>query len=119
MISPALTDFPPTTGDERMIEAVRAFSVGAIPSGTAVFLSAGSREEEPGEPLAAASIISNAYRMRSALAAHGVATALAVFADETHISVLGASISRALRFLVPGQNPASWQSALAETAGRS
>jgi predicted alpha/beta superfamily hydrolase len=66
-----------------------------------VFLSAGAREEEPGEALAAASIISNAYRMRAALTAHGVSTELALFADETHISVLGVAITRALRFLAP------------------
>jgi len=101
MMSPALIDFPPAPGDEQMVEAVRALPAGAIPPGTAVFLSAGAREEEPGEALAAASIISNAYRMRAALAAHGVSTELALFADETHISVLGTAITRALRFLAP------------------
>ncbi len=101
MLSPALVDFPPAPGDEQMVAAVRALPAGAIPSGTIVFLSAGAREEEPGEGLAAASIISNAHRMRAALAAHGVSTALAIFADETHISVLGAAVTRALRFLVP------------------
>jgi predicted alpha/beta superfamily hydrolase len=101
MMSPALIDFPPAPGDEQMVDAVRALPAGAIPPGTAVFLSAGAREEEPGEALAAASIISNAYRMRAALAAHGVSTELALFADETHFSVLGAAITRALRFLAP------------------
>lgn len=109
MMSPALVDFPPAPGEEHMVEAVRALPVGAIHSGTAVFLSAGGREEEPGEALAAASIISNAYRMRAALAAHDVSTELAVFPDETHISVLGASVTRALRFLVPAQAAQSWQ----------
>jgi len=107
MMSPALIDFPPSPGDEKMIEAVRGLPVGTIPSGTAVFLSAGAREEEPGEPVSAASIISNAYRMRTALAAHKVSTELALFADETHISVLGAAITRALRFLVPSQRAQS------------
>jgi len=101
MISPALIDFPPAPGDEQMVEAVRAMPPGAIPSDTAVFLSAGAREEEPGESTAAASIIGNAYRMRAALAAHDVSTELALFADETHISVLGAAVTRALRFLAP------------------
>lgn len=101
MMSPALVDFPPSLGDEQMVEAVRTLPTGAIPSGTAVFLSAGAREEEPGEAVAAASIISNAYRMRAALVAHEVATEFVVFADETHVSVLGAAVARALRFLVP------------------
>src|SRR6185437_204661 len=70
MLSPALIDFPPAPGDAQMVEAVRALPVGAIPSGTMVFLSAGSREEEPGEALSSASIISNTYRMRAALTAH-------------------------------------------------
>jgi predicted alpha/beta superfamily hydrolase len=112
MMSPALVDFPPAPGDEQMVEAVRALPAGAIPSGTAVFLSAGAREEEPDEALATASIISNAYRMRAALAAHDVSTELVVFADETHISVLGAAITRALRFLVPSHGGSSWQAAL-------
>ncbi|WP_153141863.1 alpha/beta hydrolase [Paraburkholderia agricolaris] len=108
MLSPALVDFPPAPGDEHMVDVVRALPAGAIPTGTAVFLSAGAREEEPGEALAAASIISNAYRMRAALAAHGVSTELALFDDETHTSVLGVAVTRALRFLVPSQGaPAS------------
>jgi predicted alpha/beta superfamily hydrolase len=101
MLSPALVDFPPMPGDEQMVEAVRALPGGSIPSGTAVFLSAGAREQEPGDALSAASIISNAYRMRAALAAHKVKTELTLFSDETHISVLGAAVTRALRFLVP------------------
>lgn len=103
MLSPALIDYPPSPGDEQMVKAVRTMPIGAIPSGTAVFLSAGAREQEPGEPLSAASIISNAYRMRAALAVHGVSTEFALFSDETHISVMGAAITRALRFLVPSR----------------
>lgn len=117
MLSPALVDFPPSPGDEQMVAAVRALPAGAIPAGTAVFLSAGAREEEPGEPLAAASIIGNAYRMRAALAAHGVSTELAVLPDETHISVLGAAVTRALRFLLPPRDAPSWQAALAGRDG--
>lgn len=101
LISPALIDFPPAPGDEQLVEAVRAMGEGAIPPGTAVFLSAGAREEDPQSPIAAASIIGNAYRMRAALAARGARTELAVFADETHFSVMGAAIGRALRFLIP------------------
>jgi len=112
MMSPAFVDFPPSPGDEQMVEAVRALPPGSIPPGTAVFLSAGSREEEPGEPLCAASIIGNAYRMRAALAAHGVSTELWLFEGETHISVLGAAITRALHALVPASGAPSWQAAL-------
>ncbi|MES2449661.1 MAG: alpha/beta hydrolase-fold protein [Pseudomonadota bacterium] len=112
MMSPALVDFPPVPGEQQMVDAVRALPLGAIPPGTAVFLSAGAREEEPGEALAAASIISNAYRMRAALAAHGVSTELTVFAGETHTSVLGAAVSRALRFLAPPLGAPSWQTSL-------
>lgn len=113
MMSPALVDFPPMPGDEQMVDAVRSLPSGFIPAGTKIFLSAGSREEEPGEPLAAASIISNAYRMRAALAAHGVATELHLLEGETHISVLGAAITRALHTLVPASCAPSWQAALA------
>lgn len=112
MMSPALFDFPPAPGDEQMVAAVRAMPAGSIPSGAMVFLSAGALEEEPGEPLAAASIISNAYRMRSALAAQGVETELVILPGETHISVMGAGVSRALRFLLPSPQAAEWQSAL-------
>ncbi|MGV3480470.1 MAG: alpha/beta hydrolase [Sphingobium sp.] len=115
MMSPALLDFPPMPGDAQMVEAVQALPPGTLPPGISVFLSAGAREEEPGEAVSAASIISNAYRMRTALAAHGVATELALFADETHISVMGAAIARALRFLVPAQEAPSWQAALERT----
>lgn len=101
LMSPALIDYPPAPGDEQLVGAIRDLQPGTIPPGVSVFLSAGAREEQPGEALAAASIISNAYRMRAALEAHGVATEFALFADETHISVLGAAIGRALRFLVP------------------
>ncbi len=112
LLSPALVDFPPAPGDRQLVDAVLALPAGAIPAGRAVFLSAGAREEEPGEPLSSASIISNAYRMRTVLGAHGVSTELAIIPDETHISVLGAAVARALRFLVPSQGGASWQSAL-------
>jgi predicted alpha/beta superfamily hydrolase len=115
MMSPAFVDFPPAPGDEQMVEAVRALPSGFIPPGTAVFLSAGSREEEPGEPLAAASIIGNAYRMRAALTAHGVSTELCLFEGETHISVLGAAITRAIHSLVPAPGAPSWQAALPAT----
>ena len=101
LLSPALFDPWPAPGDEQLVEAVRALPSGSILPDTTVFLSAGGREEEPGNPLADGAIISNVYRMRAALAAHGVRTELAVFADETHNSALGVGATRALRFLVP------------------
>ncbi len=61
MMSPALVDFPPMPGDEQMVEAVRADAGLHSARHTGLPVS-GSREEEPDEPLAAASIISNAYR---------------------------------------------------------
>ncbi|NYI77674.1 alpha/beta hydrolase [Nocardioides panzhihuensis] len=104
LLSPALVDFPPAPGDEQLVEAVRALPSGSIPPGTVVFLSAGADEEDPGGPLAVCSIISNAYRMRTALSAHGVAVELTVFPDESHNSSLGVAATRALRFLVPPAN---------------
>lgn len=101
MMSPALVDFPPTPRACQMVEAVENLPSGIIPTDTHVFLSAGAREEDPADPIAGASIISNIYRMRAALSAKGIVTRLTVFADETHISVLGAAVSRALRFLLP------------------
>lgn len=115
LMSPALVDFPPVPGAEQLVEVVRAMPPGSIPDGTAVFLSAGSREEEPGEPLAAASIIGNLYRMRAALSAQGATTTLCLFEGETHISVLGAAITRAIHTLVPAPGAPCWQSPL--TAG--
>ncbi|MEU0481587.1 alpha/beta hydrolase-fold protein [Streptosporangium sp. NPDC006013] len=101
LMSPALIDFPPVPGDEQLVEAIRVLPPGAIRPGTAVFLSAGGREEEPGEAPTEASIISNLYRMRAALHAQGASTQLVVLPGETHFSALGAAVSRALRFLVP------------------
>lgn len=104
LISPALMDFPPSPGACQMVDAVHDLPSGFIPEGTRVFLSAGSKEEDPADPVAGASIISNIYRMRAALAARGVQTNLTVFADETHLSGAAAAVSRALRFLAPPQS---------------
>lgn len=117
MISPALIDYPPIPGDDQLVQAARALKRGAIPPGRRVFISVGSLEEEPGDPAATASIISNAYRMRGALAAHGIETKLVVLPGETHISSLGAAVSRALRFLVP-PTPVSVQGSTSGDASR-
>jgi len=101
LISPVLTDYPPAPGDGALVRDVRSLPAGALPAGTRVFLSAGEREEDPGAMLAAFEIIGNAYRMRSALAQHGTATELVLFAGETHTSFPSAAINRALRFLLP------------------
>ena len=109
LMSPILSD--PPTGDGEMIRLVADLPDGALSSDKRVFLSAGSREEDPGTMFAAFFIISNAYRMRAALTRFGIATEFALFDDETHGSVTGAAISRALRFLLP-QSPPDWQAAL-------
>ncbi|VWC51112.1 esterase [Burkholderia lata] len=103
-------------GDGAMVHLIEDLPDGAIPSGLRVFLSAGEREEDPATMFADFSIISNALRMRTALARHGVRTEFVQFAGETHGSVTGAAISRALRFLVPPVNAKpDWQAALAAT----
>lgn len=105
LLSPALMDFPPTPGACQMIDAVHELPSGFIPESARVFLSAGSKEEDPTDPVAGASIISNIYRMRAALAARGLQTNLTIFPSETHLSGAGAAVSRALRFLAPPQSP--------------
>jgi predicted alpha/beta superfamily hydrolase len=113
LMSPVLRQFPPSPGVDEMIDAVAALPAGAIAPSVRVFLSAGSEEETPGDPLAGFTIISNVYRMRALLAAKGVATELAIFAGEDHISVPGAAIARAFRFLLPTKASAeTWQGAL-------
>jgi predicted alpha/beta superfamily hydrolase len=116
MISPNLRDWPPVPGEEVMLDLVAAMPRGAIPPGVRVFFSAGELEEEPGEPLAAAGIITNIHRMRTVLAGLGVETRLAVFPGETHISVGAAAISRAVRCLAPPTGEANWQVATASNA---
>ena len=101
MLSPNLRDWPPTPGEDVMVDAIAALPEGHIPEGTRVFLSAGDSEDDPGTWLASAAVIGNIYRLRAVLAAKGVETGLAVFAGETHTSVAGAAISRALRYLLP------------------
>jgi predicted alpha/beta superfamily hydrolase len=112
LMSPVLGD-PQVSGDDGLVRAVAELPDGTFPVGTRVFLSAGSREEDPGTMFAQLAIISNAHRMRAALVRHGVATDLVQFADETHVSVSGAAISRALRFLLPVHVKPDWQAAMA------
>lgn len=116
MMSPNLRSWPPVPGEEAMLDLVAAMPKGSIPAGVRVFLSAGELEEEPGEGLTAAGIITNIHRMRSVLAGHGVQTRLVVFPGETHISVAGAAISRAVRYLAPPKVAANWQAALESDA---
>jgi hypothetical protein len=118
MMSPNLRSWPPVPGEEAMLDLVAAMPEGSIPAGVRVFLSAGELEEEPGEGLTAAGIITNIHRMRSVLTGHGVDTRLVVFPGETHISVGGAAISRAVRYLAPPAGKADWQNALEATAGK-
>lgn len=116
LMSPVLVDYPPPPDDVVMVRLVENLPEGALSPEMRVFLSAGSREEDPAEPLASLAIISNAYRMRAALARHGVATELALFTGETHTSVLSTAIGRALRFLLPAPGPKpDWRAALTAT----
>lgn len=117
MMSPNLRNWPPVPGDDAMLDLVEAMPGGSIPAGVRVFLSAGELEEEPGEPLAAAGIITNLHRMRTLLTGRGVETRLVVLPGETHISVCGAAISRAVRYLAPPAGQANWQIDTASKTG--
>jgi len=119
LMSPVLVDFPPSPGDGSLVRLIQDLPDGALPPGLRVFLSAGALEEDPGTMFAPFAIISNAYRMRAALARHGATTEFVQFAGETHTSASGAAISRALRFLLPPLEPGpDWQAALATTAAQ-
>lgn len=122
MMSPMLVDpqslsdgmVTRSRGDGAMVRLIEDLPEGTLPSGLRVFLSAGALEEDPGTMFADFKVNSNAYRMRIALAGHGVTTDYVQFAGETHGSVSGAAISRALRFLLPPIDPSmDWQAALA------
>lgn len=99
-------------GDDVMVRLIEDLPEGSLPSGRRAFLSAGSLEEDPGTMFANYAIISNALRMRTVLARHGVATDFLEVAGGTHGSSTAAAISRALRFLLPVGAP-DWQAALA------
>jgi predicted alpha/beta superfamily hydrolase len=117
LMSPMLVD-PQSPRDGAMVRLIEDLPDGALPPGLRVFLSAGEHEEDPGTMFAEFAINSNALRMRTALARHGVATEFVQFAGETHGSVTGAAIRRALRFLLPPVDPKpDWQAALAAKAG--
>lgn len=95
-------------GDGALVRLIEDLPDGALPPGLRVFLSVGEHEEDPGTMFADASIISNAHRMRSALARHGVATGYVQFAGEAHAP--HGAIGPALRFLLPPVDPkADWQ----------
>lgn len=109
MMSPMLIDLAPEgdgidkarSGLGELVQDMEALASQAFPSGLRIFLSAGEFEEDPQDMSDHFTIISNALRMRSALARRGAVTALKQFEGENHGSVLGAAISRALRFLLP------------------
>lgn len=105
-----------SAGDPVMVRLVEDLPEGALPPGLRAFLSAGALEEDPGTMFADFAIISNALRMRTALARHGVETRFTEFPGETHGSVTGAAIRRALQFLLPPvDTKPDWQAALAAT----
>jgi len=122
MMSPMLLDPQPivdgavaqSSGDGAMVRLIQDLPEKALPTGLRVFLSAGEREEDPGSMFGDFAINSNALRMRTALARHGVATEFAQFAGGTHGSVTGAAISSALRFLLPVSAKPDWRAALAD-----
>ncbi|WP_411339218.1 alpha/beta hydrolase-fold protein [Sphingopyxis sp. J-6] len=120
LMSPMLVDpqslvegaLPQAAGDPVMVRLIE--DLPALPTGLRAFLSAGALEEDPGTMFADFAIISNALRMRAALARHGVETRFTQFPDETHGSVTGAAIGRALQFLLPPvEGKPDWQAALA------
>ncbi|MDT9599922.1 alpha/beta hydrolase [Sphingosinicella rhizophila] len=122
MMSPMLVDPQPLVGGKvsqssgvgAMVRLIEDLPEDALPPGLRIFLSAGDREEDPGSMFADYRIISNALHMRSVLARRGIDTEFVQFAGESHGSVTGAAIGRALRFLLPpaGSRP-DWQAALA------
>jgi len=124
MMSPMLVD-PQTPvdgaivrqqGDGSIVQLIQNLPRGHLSPGTRVFLSAGGLEEDPGSMFADFAIISNAMRMRTAVAHLGAETELAVFPGETHGSVTGGASRRALRFLLPALTGApDWRAALADT----
>lgn len=111
--SPAAGVLPQSVGDPAMVRLIEELP--ALPPGLRAFLSAGALEEDPGTMFADYAIISNALKMRSALARHGVETHFVQFPGETHGSVAGAAIARALRFLLPVAAGPDWRAALAAT----
>lgn len=118
LMSPMLLDPPapgaaPAAGDGEMVTLIDGLAEGALSPDLRIFLSAGELEEDPGTMFASFKVNSNALRLRAALARRGVQTAYAQFAGETHGSVSGAAISRALRFLLPPVSGApDWRAAL-------
>ncbi|NIJ35649.1 hypothetical protein FHR22_000298 [Sphingopyxis panaciterrae] len=122
LMSPMLVDpqspidggLAPAVGDPVMVRLIEELPDGALPPGVRAFLSAGALEEDPGTMFADFAIISNALKMRAALARHGVETRFTQFPGETHGSVAGAAITRALQFLLPPVDAKpDWQAALA------
>jgi predicted alpha/beta superfamily hydrolase len=113
LIDPQNPGQEPPPGDGALVDLIDGVPETALSPALRVFLSAGALEEDPGTMFASFRIISNALRLRAALARRGVQTCYAQFADETHGSVSGAAISRALRFLLPpvAARP-DWQAAL-------
>lgn len=111
--SPVAGALSQSVGDPVMVRLIEQLP--ALPEGRRAFLSAGALEEDPGTMFADFAIISNAFRMRAALARHGVETQFVQFPGETHGSVAGAAIARGLRFLLPVAAGPDWRAALAAT----
>lgn len=123
MVSPMLVDpqtpenglISLTAGDDTMVRLISGLPAGSLPEGIRVFLAAGGAEEDPGTMFADFAIVSNAYRMRTALARHRVATRLEVFTGEGHAP--RGAIPHAIGFLLPPATAnTDWQEALAARA---
>lgn len=93
IISPRLNDY-----DERMIGEFESFDPGLLRSEARIFVGVGDAEDVPNSPLEG--MTSRAMRFAKALRDRGVSVEEAIFSGETHASVAGVAISRALRCLL-------------------
>ena len=114
LMSPVLVN-PQDPADDVLVRMIAELPEDHIPAATRIFLSAGSLEEEPGTMFAHLAINGNARRLCAVLAQRGLAADYVEFADETHVSVNGAAINRALRLVLPVTSKPDWQAALAAT----
>jgi uncharacterized protein len=93
IISPRLNDY-----DERMIREFESFDPGLLRPEARIFVGVGDAEDVPNSPLEG--MTSRAMRFAKTLRDRGVSLEEAIFTGETHASVAGVAISRALRCLL-------------------
>jgi predicted alpha/beta superfamily hydrolase len=98
ILSPRLGDH-----DDRMVRELARFDAAKLRPGARVFVGVGGDEDVPGAgPLE--NMTDNAVRLADTLKLRGVPLESAVFAGETHTSVIGVALSRALRSLLGTRN---------------